>query len=535
MTKNSLLFIVISLIIYFAEGVWMVYMGNVHTDESWWFYGSTMVADGYLPHFDFISHHNPLFYYIYAIPQFIFGKSIIVGRFTSLCISCVTFFMTMKLAYDRGGRAALFLCSILFITNIYCIWFYSIVHYQSLQTLLLVMLIYVLFSSISKNVKAFLITVVATLIIGVRYPVDYCAMLYLLFIVYNIATFRRDKAVSLICISTAAVGAIVLFGPHIIFAPDKFFFNTVTYMIRMESWKTSLGAGDYTLMETVIVRLGWLKTIATIFMPALVILLAVALKKLADILHFKKIHGRWNLRTDPRFVAIALFILMTEVFYIIPHSSGFAQSIFVFPLMVFLAAVGFQRVLSKSEYRLKNQNIVLVVSIIFFSMFLQIPVGEQNVFAHSYGRSDIKNVIDISSKIRTLVPKDGRIITFTPIYAGQAHRKVLGGLEMEMASFFPSWDTRVARRYHLMNIDMLEQNIKSREAAAIVLTEHRFFEDLCFSKIITPYRDDILSLIHEHYYLAEKIDVPHSVYRGDVAIFLPRSSTGTSTGHPPGN
>ena len=179
MEKNAKIFLVAATIIYFFEGLWMVYMGDIHTDESWWFYGSILTANGYFPHYDFAIHHNGLFYFIYAIPQYLFGSDIIVGRLTSIFLSVLIFYMTMRLSYREGGIRSLYITGLLFIINLFAIYRYSVMHYQVLQTFFLISLVSVFYCNLNKNVKVISLVLLSICIISVRYPIDYFSILFL--------------------------------------------------------------------------------------------------------------------------------------------------------------------------------------------------------------------------------------------------------------------------------------------------------------------------------------------------------------------
>ena len=520
MKKNTKIFIVAVTFLYFLEGLWMVYMGDIHTDESWWLYGSTLTAAGSFPHFDFISHHNSLFYFIYSIPQYLFGNSIIIGRLTSLFFALLTFILTMRLANKEGGRIALYIAASLFLINLFTIHRYTQIHYQVLQTFLLISLASVLFSSLNKYKGAVYSILLSFCIMWVRYPIDYFSLFFTVSMVYSIFANRKDKKYVLLVLSVASVGFIIVYGQYLTLIFEKFYFNTIWYIFFMDNFKEVFGLSDYTLMDSIAMRAHWIKTTVNNFFPILVLMISTILIKLSRLNKIKNKREYYKLLAKNKYFILFFFIFITNLFYIIPHSSDLpAQTNFIFPLMVVFASVGFVRVLNKNY---SNRNIGFIVSLIFLGSLLQLPVGEQNIFSYTFNRSDIKNILDVSDEINEHVPQNGDIITFTPLFVAESNRKVVKGLEMELASFFPTYSKDRAQKYNLINIEMIIDNIMGKISSAIVLTQNRFFENTGYSIILNPYRELILSNIEKNYYLAKKVESPQSIYRGDVYIYLPR-------------
>ena len=98
----------------------------------------------------------------------------------------------------------------------------------------------------------------------------------------------------------------------------------------------------------------------------------------------------------------------------------------------------------------------------------------------------------VANEIEKHTPLDGAILSFSPVFIGQANRRVVKGLEMEYASFFPTYSTDKALEYNLINLNLLKDNIINKSPAAIVLTENRFFRDLGYSNIIKPFNITII-------------------------------------------
>lgn len=520
--KKINLFILLCLVFYMCEGVFMAYMGNYHTDENWWFYGTTMVAQGYHPHFDFVSHHNPLFYYIYAVPQYLFGNSMLIARLTSVFFGLSAFYLAMRMSLKFGGRMALLICSAMFIINLYVAYRYSIVHYQALQTLILTFIVYVCLMMRSIRLKAIIIGSLCALLIATRYFTDYVVLFIL---VYFVHLFYVDLKRGCLTLCFFIVTFAAVFLPFFVYAYDKFYFNTVWYMLNMEHFKTAFGVGDHSIIDIIVMRLDWIKEAAVVFAPVFVVLVYLGCIKMYEYYRLNKTDNKYRLPIDKRYALIALFIIISTVFYIVPHSSDLPHQLcFVFPLMAFISAVGYSRVIAERVLPNRLHSYALISVLIVLGVMLQIPLGKQQNFAYAFSRSDLKNIYDVANKIQQYIPKGGEVFTFTPLYAAQAERHVLRGMEMEYATFFPTWDTDSVKEKGLLNVDLIKEYIKDGRPSILILTEKRFFSDEGYGEILKPYRADIIKLIDEKYKLAELIDMPGSIMRGDIHIFIPRNT-----------
>ena len=91
--KSKLLITAISAV-FIGLSLFFVYYGKIWTDEYWYYSGSVFVSQGKNLHYDFFSHHNPIYFFLYAIPQYSFGPSLLAGRLTS-CILTLFIFLAI--------------------------------------------------------------------------------------------------------------------------------------------------------------------------------------------------------------------------------------------------------------------------------------------------------------------------------------------------------------------------------------------------------------------------------------------------------
>jgi hypothetical protein len=134
----------------------------------------------------------------------------------------------------------------------------------------------------------------------------------------------------------------------------------------------------------------------------------------------------------------------------------------------------------------------------------------------------MRYILNVAARVAADTHEGDSVLTFTPPLVLQADRNLLPGTTMELASFFPTWDTAKCQKYHLMNESMLLDYLATRQAAAVVLTEDRFYSGSGLGKILDKYRPDIVRVLDANYYLKETVTYPPEIGQGNVYIYLPR-------------
>ncbi|MFQ6071050.1 MAG: glycosyltransferase family 39 protein, partial [Candidatus Aminicenantales bacterium] len=212
--------------LYLLLGLAFVFLGKFWADEGWYFGGSWLVANGHLPYQDFFMRHNPLFFYIYAVPQYFFGPNIVVGRLTSLLLMMLTFVLVWRLSKKLGGKTAALISSGLLITNLFVIYYFTTFSYRVLEACVMLLFFTILFGELRAPIKYPLTTFLLCLIVGIRYPIDIVSGLLILYLVYIACRSWQNKRVILISLSVAVLSLAAIMLPFIMLAGDQFFFGT---------------------------------------------------------------------------------------------------------------------------------------------------------------------------------------------------------------------------------------------------------------------------------------------------------------------
>ncbi len=511
------------LAVYAVLGLLYVFLGEFWTDESWYFGGSWLVASGQVPYQDFFLHHNPLFFYIYTLPQYFLGPSFILGRLTSLVFMLLSFVLVWRLAHKLGGRTAALIAGGLLVTNIFLAYYYTTFSYHILEAFLMLVFFSILSGNLKEMIKYPLATLVLCLVISTRYPIDIMAGLLGLYLIYVIYHCRHHKRVILLSLTVAVVslGAILL--PFISMAREQYFFGTVTYNFFTQNFWAEFGVLGIPDMINRIYHAGLVlsETVRNYYAVAamlLVLLFYLIFKKAREKAKIKEL-----VSDNHSLVLMIIFILTFELFCAAAYLSSVTTRTLSFPVAAILAGVGLSKVLAdvkeKSAAWMLNG---LIIALIVLTPLAQYGQGGEFRPALKWKYSDTKYILDVSTKVAGYTREGDSVLTFMPPLALQADRKLMPGMLMELLNFFPTWQTEKAEKYRLYNLSMLLEYLDSREADAVVLN-NRFFGEVGLAKILDKYRPEILRVLEENYYLAETINYPLDVNLGNVSIYLPRS------------
>ena len=227
--------------LYFIFGLAFVFLSKFWTDESWYFGGSWLVANGEIPYRDFFVHHNPLLFYVYALPQYLCGPNLIVGRLTSLVIMMLIFLLVWRLARKLGGQKAALIGGGLLISNLFVVYYFTAFSYRALEACLMLVFFTILLGNLRDSIKYPLATLPLCLIVGIRYPIDFVSGLLVLYLAYVAYRCWKRKRVVLMSLSVAvlSLGGILL--PFIILARDQFIFGTVAFNFLTPSFWVEFG------------------------------------------------------------------------------------------------------------------------------------------------------------------------------------------------------------------------------------------------------------------------------------------------------
>lgn len=515
--------------LYFLVGLIFVFLGKIWTDESWYFGGSWLVAKGMVPYKDFFIQHNPLFFYLYAIPQYFFGPDMIVGRLTSLVLMMLTFTLVWRLSFRFGGKTAALIASGLLVTNLYTIYYFTTFHYRALETLLIVFFFTILFEDVRNSMKYPLTTFILALIVGVRYPIDLISGLLVLYIVYIGYHNWKDKRIVVSSISVAVITLAIIILPFLIIAKEQFIFSTITYLFEGQKLYLQFGVMEKESLFSNLINyyIGSLSTFRN-FNAAVILIFSLLIYSALRIL-LKESNIKDMLIRNRNLVFLSIFIIFNELFYLAARFSAASHRTFYFPIAAIIAGAGVSKVITWTKDKNSNLLVNCIVIILIILSPLTAPFLQDKELrpALKWSNSDLYYYYEAGYKVANLTSSGDKILTFTPIIALQANRELIGQNIMELYDYFPTWNTEKAKKYKVMNTEMLFDYIATRKVEAVVLTDERFFRNTGLGLILDKDRPELVRVLDENYYLAEKIPYPPESGRGNIYIYIQRQNNQT--------
>ncbi len=139
--------------------------------------------------------------------------------------------------------------------------------------------------------------------------------------------------------------------------------------------------------------------------------------------------------------------------------------------------------------------------------------------------TDVVVLSKLGKKIQTMVDPNKYIVTFDPVVAANAHRKIYPGMEFELFGFYPIWGNERVQRYKLYNWPMLKDALVSEKTGAVVLASRRWTDETGMGRLLKPYRAEILDTVRGSSRLVDRVEAPTCVGIGEVQIYEPARSS----------
>lgn len=495
------IFFTILFLIFLASSLFFVFFGKIWTDENWYFSGSVMVSQGLHPFFDFFSHHNPLFVYIYSLPQYLFGPSFVVGRLTSFFFTILIFFLVYiilkRLASSFGVLLGLSLLTFNFFSTK---WFVNI-SYHPLESSFILFFFFFLTSSIKDRYRYSLCTISLILYFGTRYLFDLTTIVFLTIFFVYLFFEKKCKFSVLITQILIALVSILLFIVSYSSIFKKFFFQAGVWNF-IQAGKGMLP--DYSFKTIIFHKLGIMGGVLDNFLPVLAIVFSATgfmiWLMLKDKEHFADF---WKGNTV--FSIMLMFVIVSELFYQIPVDGSSVIRLSYFPVACIVAGVFWGNVTSSIiDSRFKPAIYILPFVLILFSIITQHKLS--NDIRPSWKTAHLNYLNKVSNYLKSNTPEDAEIFTFDPPFVVEADRKLSMNMLMEVWQVSPEMTKDECEKYGMVNIEMIIEELGEKRPYALVLKNPGRLEDNGGKgRILIPYRDIIWKAINDNYYLVHTI------------------------------
>ena len=490
--------------IFLIAGIAMMFYGKLNMDESWYLYASKLAYRGMLPYRDFAFTQMPLLPYVYGMTQLLFGQSLLVGRATSFGLSILSFFLALKVAHRYSGEAAAGLTAIFLGTFFFGIYFLTIVKTYALVTFFFMLVFFFLSTELSDLKRLSLAIVCATLAGITRLSAMPFAILILIYVLW--APFSKG-----IRFLALGVFLLLLLPTALIFAADPRAagWNLWTYHALL--WK------DVTLAEKITSML-LVRPLALIssessytFYFLLLFLFILLVSQQAPLLERLKTY----ILRHHEILAMAAGIFL----FAISHFQNGSWYLEYFVPAMFIGIVILCVGCVKIYLRLQAQRAAqtLIAGVIGLSLLIFLLQQPTNLLEFEHGETVLAGTRHIAEYVSSFTEPDDSIIVLEALWVAiESQRDVMPGYTLAQFSYWPFLDEEEAQRLKLVNLEILQENILSGQAKAVVLT------NIDWNIIGSEPMKTVCYALHQNYSLGLTIDQSETyqnriyVYRRDI-------------------
>jgi len=490
-------------------------LGDLWTDERWYYMGSALVAQGKYPIIDFFTHHNPLFFYIYAIPQKIFGNGLLVGRLTSVCMMLGVFWLIYILGCRLQNRTAGLLAVLLLAMNPFFLRFSSYISYYPLQFILTALFFVILTGTARDSIKFNLATLVLFLIFLTRYTVDFVGIYAACYFLCLIFLFRVGPKVWIPAFGFFCGLVFAYFAIFSHLGGDRFWAGIWYNIVHSGSYGQIFEKG---VLQRISLRItAYLGVIQAYFAVICIVVSAglfYALKWKRDIL--KRLF-----EIEAVLFLMILFIAGGETMYQLASEGGgnVIRSVLFPPLCVLSGVLIVKMLDGIGDVSAKRFMKMFVIILIGFSALVQ----QKPAMAKSWNSSQVKYLQRVSEGIKRNTGPGATVFSFEPYFVAESGRNLALNAVMEVWQIFPEMDTDSCLRQGFINIDMIKKSIAKKEPAALAIEyPGRIDDDEGLGRILVPYRQDLKKIIDENYKVIERIDFPKFAKNAYTDIYIPK-------------
>jgi hypothetical protein len=438
-----------------------VWWGRPNDDEGWYLYAGRLVAGGELPYRDFAYTQTPLFPYLLAPVQSLFGPGILAGRVTTAVLGIGGAALSMAAAHRLAGRAGTLFTAGLLAFLVEVTYFHAIVKTYSAVFLFFAATLYslTLTRAPARYTLAATSALAATLI-------RLSALAFALPIV-AVGLLRRDsrRPVAITAASLTAAAAIPILSD-----PDAASFHILEHHMGK-------GGGGIASRATTALT-GHLPRLLAFIGPVVVLALVVLwfLSRDADARRWLRRHGE-----------LGLFGIAVLSFLLVHVATGAWHDEYLIPALAASAPV-FGVLLSILA---RKRSLLAVLALTTF-IALTFPGGLVHV-DRSGGRAPIEEMHDVSDLVRSHTEPEDRVLALRALWTVvDADRRSLPGMSL---SRFSVWDLSSDRAAGLgvVNHDLILGYLRAREPAVVVLTDGDW-EDLSRAGYFSARPGDVESL-----------------------------------------
>lgn len=485
---------------FLATAAFLLVYREVNLDEGWYLWAARLVYEGRIPYRDFAYPQAPLLPYVYGLFRPVWGQGLYQGRLTTFLFAAWGLVIGYKLARARGGPWA----GVLFLwlqTTTLVAAAYTVAYTApyALASALLLLAFHQGLDTVHEDRHNILATLAMVAAAATRLSAAAGLAVFLPYLVYR----SRDRRRALVLVAlTTAVAGVLFFGPFLalsgrVMLYDVFGFHT-DRMIP-EDWPR--------------VRLrSLLDTLHDFGAPFSLVLMGL----IGGIVALARSRTRRVLlRAHLPELVIGLTALALFVAHLLPRTTMSFYHSLQMPLVAVLGSLTMVK-LGAGLWRQERLRPLLAVLVV---LFLAVHAGWQfrRVLAYELvrwpPRPHIAVVQAAARAIESLVPPGSPILTFATPLVVETDLRLLPGYEMSIFAYRPTWSTAEARRYRVVNNELLQEALAQPQPVVALTTydlDHLFYGE----------RESILATLYRHYRWVQTVPA-FGPLDHELRVFLP--------------
>ncbi|HAS83116.1 MAG TPA: hypothetical protein DCS43_10700 [Verrucomicrobia bacterium] len=486
--------------LFYAVAVWL---GDLNQDEGWYLYAARLVHEGKHPFLDFASPQGPLMAYAYSVAYpLVQLAGVLGGRIFTALLGILTLLLAALLCRrmvllgavnDRrslraeANTSALLVAGLLGL-NLYHVYFTSLVKTYGLAGLLTVLGFLGLETAIRsasgvsasgegvawRRLGAFGGGLLAAACFGMAAATRLSAGILLPAVWLPLAWswLRNGRCrggltilAGMLAGGTAALAA--LYGPFLVHAPDVVRFGLLDYHSARQISSPLL---------LLIYKGGFLLRVAGFYFPLLVVAaLGLAGWRRRD--HADSGHCNVLARSLPRLCGWGLAgVTLVHLAAPFPYDD---YQVFAMPLAVLLSVPPAVSLLFRQGWSPGRRAMAVAGAMaLMMAHSLSSPLlqgwmvsGRDRIWWPLKTATPLQGLRSAAQQVTSTVAPDSLLLTQDTYLAVEAGLRVPDGMELGPFCFFPDLDDAQARRFHVLNANLLRGHIKSGQSAVVACSD----------------------------------------------------------------
>lgn len=449
--------------------------GDLNQDEGWYLHSGLLAAGGEVPYRDFYFTQGPLIPYTYALLSPIWAPfGIVGGRAVTSSMGLLSAAMGAIIAFRLGGKAvkgyAALTAFMLVGINAYHSYFTTIVKAYSLCAVFftggLLALTYV--RSKGGRIAALASGALLSCAVGTRFSMAAAIPVIAVYLLWRRRDFPRTSCWAFFVAGAALAGAVV-FLPPLLLCRDQFIFGASLHVNREVGGLTTV----------LLYKLGAVSRLVQAYYLALVLGLSAGLALLVGR------HSGGDRGNDPEnglswaLGAGVLAVAVVQLSAAFPYDD---YQVPLFPVAAALAANLVWCVWARAVVESKRPcappslryagAILWIVFLCTSASACSSPVnqewfirGRDRIWWLKKDTSQIAGLREVAAALRARAPyRRALLLTQDTYLAVEADMRVPVGMAMGPFSYFPDMSTEDARRYRVLNRELMEDLLQTTDA-----------------------------------------------------------------------